>query len=70
MKIKDSVSRKQLRVITYGKAYKPSGMVKLKNTGGGTAADLAVHGSRANNASRLELRDLKTRNLVRRIPVP
>lgn len=70
VKINDSVTRKQVRGTTYGKAFKPGGMVKLKNTGGGTAADLAVHGSRANNVSRLELRDLKTRNLVRTISVP
>ena len=68
--LRDGASRQQFRVIFFARAYKASGMASLKTTGGGTAADLAVHGHTGTNLSRLELRDLVTRSLVRTIPVP
>jgi len=66
---RDAGSRKPFQAIFYGKAYKPGAMVKLRSTGGGPAQDLAVQGINTMNASRLELRDLKSRLFVSTIPI-
>lgn len=70
-KINDSGNRKTVRTITYSKSFKPGGMVTAKNSGSSRARELAVQGSNTStNATRLELRDLKTRTRVRTISVP